>query len=94
MRAAAVAVAALVLSVGVAGAATWEETRKGVIDPLNGALHRRLPSFVKARDLDSLLALYVTDTGTGLTWDGAHRVLKADGASVYRIDRPPDPSGC
>jgi hypothetical protein len=88
MRAAAVAVAALGLSVGVAGAATWEETRKGVIDPLNGALHRRLPSFVKARDLDSLLALYVTDTGTGLTWDGAHRVYTACEEETLRWEGP------
>jgi hypothetical protein len=55
---------------GVASAVPWEVTRKTVIDPLNGELHRHLPTFVRQRDLDAVLGLYVTDTGGGLTWQG------------------------
>src|SRR5262249_58328253 len=57
-----------------ASGASWEETRKTVIDPLNGALHRHLPTFVRQRDLDALVGLYVTTEGTGLTWDGMQPV--------------------
>ena len=57
-----------------ASAASWETTRKTVVDPLNSELHRHLPSFLKARDLDAVLALYATQVGTGLTWAGAHPV--------------------
>jgi hypothetical protein len=83
MRAAAIAVAAFLLSAGFAPA-EWEETRKSVIDPLNSALHRRLPSFVKARDLDALVALYTSETGSGLTWDGARRVHTASEEETLR----------
>ncbi|HJQ85276.1 MAG TPA: VCBS repeat-containing protein [Candidatus Binatia bacterium] len=64
---------ALLAAVG-ARAADWETTRRSVIDPLNTALHRHLPSYVKSRDLEKILALYATDTGTGLAWDDARRV--------------------
>ncbi len=57
-----------------AGAAEWEMTRKLVIDPLNTALHRHLPSFVKSRDLDAVAGVYATDTGSGLDWEGGERV--------------------
>jgi len=46
----------------------WEETRKSVIDPINSAIHRRLPRDLKAKDLDAVVRLYATETGTGLSW--------------------------
>ena len=52
-------------------AAPWELTRQTVIEPINAEFHRHLPSFLKARDLDAVLALYATEVGTGLTWEGA-----------------------
>jgi FG-GAP-like repeat len=88
VRALAIAATVLTLSVGVSGAGTWEETRKGVIDPLNGTLHRRLPSLVKARDLEALLGLYVVETGSGLTWDGARRVYTASEEETLHWDGP------
>ncbi len=66
------AAAALLLALAAPSAvasADWETTRRTVIDPLNSALHRHLPSFLKARDLDALLGIYATDTGTGVSWD-------------------------
>jgi hypothetical protein len=65
------ALALLAVLSGGAHAATWEVTRKTVIDPLNGDLHRHLPTFVRQHDLEAVLGLYVTDSGGGLTWDGA-----------------------
>jgi len=55
-------------------AADWETTRRTVIDPLNTELHRHLPAYVKSRDLDAILELYATATGSGLTWDRGHAV--------------------
>lgn len=49
----------------------WEEARQTVIEPINSALHSHLPRDIKAKDLDAILALYATDAGGGLTWDGA-----------------------
>jgi hypothetical protein len=60
--------ALLVAIAPVAARADWETTRRTVIDPLNSELHRHLPSFVKAHNLDAVVGLYATDTGTGLTW--------------------------
>jgi hypothetical protein len=71
-------------------AADWETSRRTVVDPLNTSLHRHLPSFVKARDLDAVLGVYTTDTGTGLRWDDAGPVV-ADGAE--RIQRWTGPGG-
>ncbi len=59
--------------------APWETTRRTVIDPLNTALHRHLPSFLKTRDLDAAVALYATPTGGGLMWEGArHAAIDAE----------------
>src|SRR5437867_8548294 len=55
-------------------AAPWELTRQTVIEPINAEFHRHLPSFLRARDLDAVLALYAIEVGTGLTWDGSLRV--------------------
>src|SRR5206468_9892356 len=63
------------IAVGSAASdASCETTRKTVVGPLNSELHRHLPSFLKAPDLDTILALYATPVGTGLTWAGAHAV--------------------
>jgi VCBS repeat protein len=80
----------LVLSTAAsrAVAVDWETTRKTVIDPLNTALHRHLPSFVKSRDLDAVLGLYATDEGAGLGWDGAHAVYPAAEEETIRWDGP------
>jgi hypothetical protein len=59
----------LLAAVPAARAGDWETTRRTVIDPLNSELHRHLPSFVKAHDLDAIVGLYATADGTGLTWD-------------------------
>jgi hypothetical protein len=55
----------------VSRADDWESTRQTLIDPLNSALHRHWPKQLESRDLDVLLRLYATETGTGLTWEGA-----------------------
>lgn len=47
----------------------WETTRKSVIDPINSALHRHLPKDIKEKNLDAVLGLYATKTGTGLPWN-------------------------
>jgi hypothetical protein len=71
----------------------WESTRKHIIDPLNTALHRHLPSYVKSRDLDAVVALYATDTGTGFGWDGAERVYAEAEEETLRwgTSRGPEP---
>jgi hypothetical protein len=47
----------------------WDATRKKLIDPLNSMLHKHVPAMIEARDLDALVRMYATRTGTGLTWD-------------------------
>jgi hypothetical protein len=70
-----------------AQAASWEATRRGVVDPLNSALHRHLPSHLKARDLEALLGLYATDAGTGLVWDGGEAVYTGREEEMVRWGR-------
>jgi len=87
---------AIALLVGLAGAAQvdrWEVTRKTVIDPLNGELHRHLPTYVRQRDLEAVLGLYATASGGGLTWDGSHEVYPGRSERVVRWDavRGPEP---
>src|SRR5262249_2222077 len=55
-------------------AGRWAPTRRTVIDPLNSELHRHLPTYLRQRKLEDLLALYATDVGTGLRWEGTTRV--------------------
>ncbi len=64
----------------------WEVTRKTVIDPLNGELHRHLPTFIRQRDLDAVVGLYVTEQGGGLAWDGSHEVYPGREEHVVRWD--------
>ncbi len=47
----------------------WDETREKLVEPLNSMLHQQVPSLLEAGNLDALLRLYTTPTGTGLTWD-------------------------
>jgi hypothetical protein len=46
----------------------WKTARAQRIDPLNAMLHKHWPAQLMDRNLDGLLRLYSTDTGTGLTW--------------------------
>jgi hypothetical protein len=47
----------------------WDDTRKTVIEPINSTVHRHLPRDIKAKDLDAIVEVYATDTGTGLPWN-------------------------
>jgi hypothetical protein len=50
-------------------AGDWDATRKKLIEPLNSMLHHNVPAMIEAQDLDTLVRMYATRTGTGLTWD-------------------------
>jgi FG-GAP-like repeat len=52
----------------------WETTRETVIDPINSEFHRHLPNYLKARELEEILSLYATDSGTGLLWEGVRPI--------------------
>ena len=71
----------LVAAIGPARAHAdrWEATRERLIEPLNAKLHHHWPNELKARNLETLLRLYATETGTGLSW--AHPQRVAAGAS-------------
>ena len=47
----------------------WDEVRQSTVEPINSAVHRHLPRDIKAKDLDAVLAIYVVDSGSGLTWN-------------------------
>jgi hypothetical protein len=68
----------------------WDETRRNTIEPINTAVHRHLPRDIKAKDLDAVLAVYATETGSGLTWNGPAAV--GDGFAERRA-RWTGPSG-
>ena len=53
----------------------WDEARQTQVEPLNALLHRHLPSLLRQRNLDDLVRLYATETGTGLTWEEARSVV-------------------
>lgn len=76
---------------GTAHAEAWEVTRKTVIDPLNGELHRHLPTFVRQHDLEAVLGLYVTETGGGLTWEGGQEVYPGREERLIRWQGPTGP---
>jgi hypothetical protein len=89
MRGVALALAMVAaLSCGAA-AAPWDATRKGVIDPLNTAFHRHLPTYLRTRDLAAVRTLYATDTGSGLAWDAARPVDAGGEEEILRWDGPP-----
>jgi hypothetical protein len=59
----------LVLASGsLPAAASWEQTRLSVVEPMNTAFHRTLPRSIRQRDLAAILDLYAVDDGTGLSW--------------------------
>src|SRR5262245_3285486 len=62
----------------------WETTRATVIDPLNSAIHRRLPSLTKAHDLEGVLGLYTTPVGDGLRWEDPQVVYPGRGETMLR----------
>ena len=66
----------------------WEETRKTLIDPLNSALHSHWPTQLANRDLDVLVRLYATPTGTGLTWDEVQPLPSSTGERTLRWEGP------
>ena len=67
----------------------WDETRKTVIEPINSALHRHLPRDIKGKDLESILELYATDTGTGLPWNEPPQVPEGFTEQRMRWEGPP-----
>jgi len=66
----------------------WESTRKAHIDPLNSALHSHWPEQLQNRDLDVLMRLYATPTGTGLTWDDVQAVPSSAHETMLRWSGP------
>ncbi len=77
-------VAPSLLSVPRAEADDWDETRQRLIEPLNAALHKHWPAEVQQQNLEVLLRLYATDTGTGITWDGPTRA-EDDGGTIHFV---------
>jgi hypothetical protein len=71
-------------------AASWEQTRQTVIDPMNNAFHRTLPRSIRQRNLEAILNVYAIEEGTGLSWDWANAdVLPSDsGEEVLRWHGP------
>jgi hypothetical protein len=61
----------------------WEAARKSEIEPINSTVHRHLPQNIKAKDLDAILQIYATDSGTGLPWN--EPVSVADSFSERRV---------
>jgi VCBS repeat protein len=66
----------------------WDTTRKTVVEPLNSALHRTLPRSIRQRDMTAILALYATETGTGLPWENSEPIASGD-EEVLRWHGPP-----
>jgi hypothetical protein len=74
-----------VLAVPVASdAGDWDTTRKILIDPLNSALHSHWPKQFEKRELDTLVRLYATKTGTGLRWDDLQPVFSSAEETTLR----------
>jgi len=82
----ALGVAALIALAAPAGvrADRWETTRQTLIDPINSELHRHLPTHIKERELDQILALYATDTGSGLLWEGSRPIYTQQEEEMVR----------
>ena len=76
--------AALVALAVSAHADPWETARKTVIDPINSEFHRHLPQYIKARDLAQIVSLYATESGSGLSWDGARPVYAQQEEEMLR----------
>ena len=76
--------AALVALAVSAHADPWETARKTIIDPINSEFHRHLPQYIKARDLAQIVSLYATESGSGLSWDGARPVYTQQEEEMLR----------
>jgi hypothetical protein len=68
----------------MATAESWDSTRKRLIEPLNAKLHSHWPNELKERNLDVLLRLYATETGTGLTWADPQRISMGTNEETLR----------
>ena len=66
----------------------WDTTRKTLIDPLNSALHSHWPEQLEKRELDVLLRLYATPTGTGLRWGDVETVPSSPQETMLRWSGP------
>jgi hypothetical protein len=73
-----------VFATTMATAEAWDSTRKRLIEPLNAKLHSHWPSELKERNLDVLLRLYATETGTGLAWADPQRVSTGTNEETLR----------
>ncbi len=71
----------------------WDESRARLIDPLNAALHRHWPAELKNRNIDALLRLYSTETGTGITWQDPERVESPGTEPTLRWSTAPGERG-
>ncbi|MGH7822695.1 MAG: FG-GAP repeat domain-containing protein [Candidatus Binatia bacterium] len=70
-----------------AAADAWERTRRGVIDPINTALHRHLPRAIRERSVETILGFYATDGGSGLRWDASRRIRPGKEEETLRWGR-------
>jgi hypothetical protein len=62
----------------------WDTTRQTLIDPLNSTLHSHWPKQLESRQLDTLVRLYATQTGTGLSWDDVQPVSSSGEETLLR----------
>ncbi len=62
----------------------WDTTRQTLIDPLNSTLHSHWPTQLQSRQLDTLVRLYATQTGTGLRWDDVQPVSSSAEETMLR----------
>jgi hypothetical protein len=67
----------------------WDEARQTVIEPINSAVHRHLPSDIRAGDLDAVVALYAADAVAGPPWDAPQDVSGRFGEQRLRWIGPP-----
>src|SRR5262245_4776608 len=76
--------ALLALVLLAASADPWYSARKKEVEPLNALLHRHLPSLIRERNLDGLVRLYATESGTGLTSEGMQSVVPGATERTWR----------
>jgi len=78
----------VILLPGVGHPDEWDRVRSEQIEPLNSMLHGYWPKLIRERNLDALVRLYATETGTGLTWAGAEPVVEGAGERTLRWPGP------
>lgn len=67
---------------------SWDETRKGLVEPMNSAFHRGLPRSIRQRDLSAILGFYAVERGDGLTWENATPLHGSFDEQVLRWQGP------